>query len=178
MNILLVYMLKAALYLSAFYLIYSLLLSRDTSYGRNRAFILLSLASAMILPCFTLQNISYPDFQFFGRYLSEVFINPADGSQKLNSGSSVLTALHLVYIIYLTGTAVFILKLLIDLVNLLFLILRQKNSRSRIITFHGFNTAGFSAMGYVFINSRLTQEESANIIKHEELLRLRSSTKI
>ena len=48
MNALLIYMFKAALYLSAFYLIYSILLSRDTSYSRNRAFILISLAFAMI----------------------------------------------------------------------------------------------------------------------------------
>ena len=51
MNTLLIYMFKASIYLSAFYLIYFILLSRDTSYARNRAFILLSLASAMILPC-------------------------------------------------------------------------------------------------------------------------------
>ena len=74
-----VYMLKAALYLSAFYLIYSLLLSRDTSYSRNRVFILLSLACAMILPCFALQNIRLLDFQFFGKYLSDVLITASSG---------------------------------------------------------------------------------------------------
>ena len=31
-------MVKAALYLAAFYLVYFMLLSRDTSYRRNRAF--------------------------------------------------------------------------------------------------------------------------------------------
>ena len=67
-------MFKAALYLSAFYLIYSILLSRDTSYSRNRAFILISLASAMILPNFTLQNIRTFDIQFFGKYLTDVFV--------------------------------------------------------------------------------------------------------
>ena len=57
MNALLFYMFKAALYLTAFYLIYAMLLSRDKSYARNRAFIIISLAAAMILPNFTLQNI-------------------------------------------------------------------------------------------------------------------------
>ena len=89
MNALLVYMFKAALYLSAFYLIYSILLSRDTSYARNRAFILISLAFAMILPNFTLQNFKYFDIQFFGKYLTEVFVTGSPGgNEMLNSGLS------------------------------------------------------------------------------------------
>jgi TonB family protein len=169
MNTLLVHMFKAALYLSAFYLIYSVLLSRDTSYSRNRAFILLSLASAMILPYFTLQNIKFPDIQFFGKYLTNVFVTSSPGGpEKLHSGLSAFFSLHTVYLVYLTGAAVFTLKLLSDLFNLLFLIFREKNRGSRIIRFHGFNTAGFSAMGYVFINTRLSPAESDEIIKHEQ----------
>ena len=169
MNTLLVYMFKAALYLSAFYLIYSILLSRDTSYARNRAFILLSLASAMILPYFTLQNIKFLNIQFFGKYLTDVFVTSSSlGHEKLNAGSSELTPLHLASLVYLTFAAAYLLKLLSDLFNLLFLIFRQKNKDSRIIRFHGFNTAGFSAMGYVFINTRLNPDEAAEIIKHEQ----------
>lgn len=162
-------MFKAALYLTAFYLIYFLLLSRDTSYSRNRAFIILSLAAAMILPIFTLQNIRYGDFQFFGKYLSEVFITSSSvDSEKLSSGFSALSPLQLLYLVYLAGSAIFSLKLLTDLINLLFLISRKKKDGSRIIKFHGFHTAGFSAMGYVFINTRLTREEASEIIRHEQ----------
>ena len=162
-------MFKAALYLTAFYLIYSLLLSRDTSYSRNRAFIILSLAAALILPNFTLQNIRFADGQLFGKYLSEVFIVPSSAAnEKIMSGLSALSPLNLVFLVYLAGTAVFSLKLLTDLINLLYLITRQKKDGSRIIRFHGFNTAGFSAMGYVFINTRLTPEEADEIIKHEQ----------
>ncbi|MBK7712477.1 MAG: TonB family protein [Bacteroidales bacterium] len=169
MNALLIYMFKAALYLSAFYLIYYFLLSRDTTYSRNRAFILFSLASALILPNITLQNTGYFDTRLFGRYLSEVFVTAASGTtQKLNNTSSFFTPLNIIYLVYLTGAVIFGLKLLTDIANLLFLILRQRNSGSRIIRFHGFNTAGFSAMGYVFINTKLKPEEAAEIIKHEE----------
>jgi TonB family protein len=169
MNALLFYMFKAALYLTAFYLIYAMLLSRDKSYARNRAFIIISLAAAMILPNFTLQNIRYTDFQFFGKRLSEVIINASTaGHEQSGSGSSVLSPLHMLYLAYLTGTAIFSLKLLVDLFNLLYLISRQKKDGSRIIRFHGFNTAGFSAMGYVFINTRLAPDEAAEIIRHEQ----------
>ena len=169
MNALLVYMLKAALYLTAFYFIYSLLLSRDTTYARNRMFILLSLASAMILPNFTLQNIRLFDIQFFGKYLSDVMVTASSrGSEKSGSVQQAFTPLNIALLIYLAGIVIFAVKLLSDLINLFFLILRQKNKGSRIIRFNGFHTAGFSAMGHVFINTKLSPEEAAEIIKHEE----------
>ncbi|MFA5820422.1 MAG: M56 family metallopeptidase [Bacteroidales bacterium] len=169
MNTLFVYMVKVAVYLIAFYLVYSIMLSRDTSYSRNRAFILLSLASAMIFPFFTLLTIKPMNIQLFGKLLSEVFITAtSNGTETLNSGSSAADQLQTVYSIYIIGVIVFVFKLLIDLLNLLFLIVRQKNKGSRIIRFHGFNTAGFSAMGYIFINARLSPEDAGEIIKHEQ----------
>jgi TonB family protein len=168
MNALLVYMFKAALYLSAFYFIYSILLSRDTSYARNRIFILLSMAGAMILPCFALQNVRFPDFQIFGKLLSEVLITGTSGKAvNPGTGLAALTPFQIINILYLTGAAIFAAKLISDLVNLIVLIVRQKNKGSHIIRFHGFNTAGFSAMGYVFINTRLSPEEADEIIRHE-----------
>jgi TonB family protein len=162
-------MVKAAVYLAAFFLIYSIMLSRDTSYNRNRIFILLSLATAMLLPIFTLQTIRPMNIQFFGKLLSEVFITSTSyGSKSINSFSSAGNQLMIVYSLYILGAVVFIFKLFIDLLNLLFLIIRQKNSGSRIIRFHGFNTSGFSAMGYIFINTRLSADEAGEIIRHEQ----------
>jgi TonB family protein len=109
------------------------------------------------------------DIQLFGKLLSEVFVTAAsDGSEKLTSGSIAANSLQLVYSIYIIGVIVFLFKLLIDLLNLMFLILRQRNEGSRIIRFHGFNTAGFAAMRHIFINTRLSPEEAGEIIKHEQ----------
>jgi len=169
MNMLLIYMLKASIYLSAFYLIYFILLSRDTSYSRNRAFILFSLALALILPCIRLHEIKPLDLHFFGKSLSEVFISGSAGQTgKSLSGLASITAPELFSLIYLAGLVVFGLKLLNDLFSLFLLILRQKNNDSRIILFHGLNTAGFSALGYVFINETLKPEEAKEIVKHEQ----------
>jgi len=167
MNILLIYVVKVAVYLLAFYLVYSLLLSRDTTYGRNRGFILLSLAVALFLPLITFQTIRPHNIQFFGKLLSEVFISP-DGGETINSGLYTSTPQEVVYTIYIIGVLAFVFKLLIALLNLLFLIVRQKNKGSHIIKFHGFNTAGFSAMGHIFINIQLSPEEAREIIKHEK----------
>lgn len=162
-------MVKVALYLSAFYLVYSFTLSRDTSYRRNRAFILLSLASSLILPYFTFQTIKPLDIQFFGKLLSEVFITTnSNGIATRNAVSSPESLLKIVYSIYFIGVIILIFKLLTDFLNLLFLIVRQKTEESRIIRYHGFKTAGFSAMGYIFINARLDPDEAGEIIKHEQ----------
>jgi TonB family protein len=162
-------MVKASVYMIAFYLVYSTMLSSDTTYVRNRAYILLASASAMILPFFTLQTIRPMDIQFFGKLLSEVFITASsDGTEKISSLSATSVPLQIVYSLYIFGVIGLLFKLLVDLVNLLFLIAKQKNKGSRIIRFHGFNTAGFSAMGYIFINTRLSPEESGEIIRHEQ----------
>lgn len=162
-------MIKAAVYMIAFYIVYSLLLSRDTSYSRNRAFILLSLLSALILPLIPFQTIKPLNIQLFGKFLSEVFVTASSNASK--TVSTVHTAsgiLQTIYSLYIIVAFIFIFKLLIDLLNLLFLILRHNQQGSRIIRFHGFNTSGFSAMGYIFINSRLSPEDAGEIIRHEQ----------
>jgi len=169
MNILLIYMVKAALYLAAFYLVYALMLSRDTFYSRNRAFILIAAASAMILPLFTVQTIKPMGIQFFGKMLSEVFVTAeSTGSGNGSQNASLPGLLQIVYTLYIAGVIVFFLKFFIDLLNLTFLIIKQKSAGSHIIRFHGFNTAGFSAMGFIFINTQLSPDETSEIIRHEQ----------
>jgi TonB family protein len=169
MNSLIMYMVKAAIYLIAFYMVYSLMLSRDTSYVRNRAFILLSLTLSLILPFFTLQTLKPMTIQLFGKLLSEVFITATpDGSGTLSTDPSGTNPIQAIISIYIIGVFTFLFKLLIDLVNLAFLIVRKKNQGSRIIMFHLFNTAGFSAMGHIFISTKLSPDEAEEIIKHEQ----------
>jgi TonB family protein len=168
MNTLVIYLVKAALYLAAFYFVYAILLSRDTTYGRNRAFILISLVLSLILPYFTVYTVKPMNIQIFGKVLNEVFITASAEDTAFSAEKSFSNPLKLIYTIYIAGAAVFLLKFIADLLNLALLISREKIKGSRIIHFRGFNTSGFSAMGYIFINSRLKPEEAAEIIKHEE----------
>jgi TonB family protein len=169
MSAMFIYMVKAAVYLAAFYLVYSLMLSRDTTYSRNRAFILLSLTSSFFLPLITFHFVKPLDIQFFGKFLSEVLII---GNRSQSAGSEALQSsagpLQIIFTVYIIGVIVCLFKFLIDFSNLIFLIARKRNKGSRIIRFHGFNTAGFSALGYIFINTRLSPEEAGQIIKHEQ----------
>ena len=161
-------MIKSAVYMTAFYIVYSLMLSRDTSYTRNRLFIILSLLSALILPLITLQSIRPWNIKFFGKILSDVFVTASASSTKSASHDISYGLLNFICSIYVIVVSIFIFKLLIDLLNLLFLIVRHKDKGSRIIRFHGFSTSGFSAMGYIFINSRLNPEDAGQIIRHEQ----------
>jgi TonB family protein len=162
-------MVKVAVYLIAFYLVYTLFLSRDTSYVRNRIFILMSFILSLILPLVNFHTIRPMGIQFFGRFLSDVLVTaPGGGAEKIAPGFVAAESLKLAYYIYILGAAVFILKLITDLLNLLYLILNKKSSGCRIISFNGLNTSGFSALGYVFINTRLSQDEAGEIIRHEQ----------
>ena len=162
-------MVKVAVYLIALYLLYSILLSRDTSYGRNRAFILLSLLASLILPLITSHTLKPWNIQFFGKILSEVFItaavNPGKAPHHILSLPGIL---QLIYSAYIIVVIIFIFKLIIDVLNLLLLILRHRNEDSHIIRFHGFDTSGFSAMGYIFVNSKLSNADADEIIRHEK----------
>lgn len=169
MNFLLIYMAKVAVYLTAFYLVFSLMLSRDTYYSRNRVFILLSLASALLFPLINFHTLQPLNIQFFGKFLSEVFVTAGrNGPGYADSPHTASGNLEIIFILYTIGVAVFLLKFVTDLLNLLILIARQRNRGSRIIRFNGFNTSGFSALGYIFISSKLRPDEAGEIIRHEQ----------
>jgi TonB family protein len=169
MNALLVYMIKVAVYLAGFYLVYRLLLSRDTMYGRNRSFILLSVISALILPFAAIETAKPINIPVFSRVLSDIFITDASNQSSSSIlGLTGISGYQLLFLIYLTGVIISGLKLIIDFAELFILIGHQKTRGSRIIKFHGLNTAGFSAFGHIFVSERLTSDEADEIIRHEQ----------
>ena len=126
----------------SFYLVYSLMLSRDTSYVRNRLFILISLASALIMPLVVFQNIRPVNIQFFGKFLSDVFITASPGKCPHSNRVLALSdsfSYHPYNLFY--RTIIFLVRLFADLLNLLILIGRQRKAGCRIIEYHDFNTA-------------------------------------
>ena len=162
-------MLKVAVFIAAFYSIYSFLLNRDTMYGRNRTFILLSLVSSFILPLITIETGKPINIPFFGKIFSEVFVtDTTNGSVTAGPDGSGLKTASVLLKVYLTGALIFSLKLIIDFLELVFLTLRKGSRENRIIRFQGLNTAGFSAMGRVFVNQKLTPEEAEEVIRHEQ----------
>jgi TonB family protein len=169
MNALFIYMIKMAIYLAGFFLVYWLFLNRDTLYSRNRVYILFSLIASLILPLITVQTVRPLNMPVFGRVLSEIFVSDTDidNSSSITAVSG-FSLYKLVFIVYIAGVLFFGLKLIFDIAELIFIIGRNKTGRNRIIMFHGLNTSGFSVFGHIFVNDRLTQEETKEIIKHEQ----------
>ena len=162
-------MIKMAIYLAGFFLVYWLFLNRDTLYSRNRVYILFSLIASLILPLITVQTVRPLNMPVFGRVLSEIFVSDTDidNSSSITAVSG-FSLYKLVFIVYIAGVLFFGLKLIFDIAELIFIIGRNKTGRNRIIMFHGLNTSGFSVFGHIFVNDRLTQEETKEIIKHEQ----------
>ena len=73
MNAVVIHMIKASLYVAAFYFVYRVFLSQDTLYSRNRKFILAAAVTSLILPFFTLR-ISEPLVSEFQAKLSDIII--------------------------------------------------------------------------------------------------------
>ena len=161
-------MIKAAFYLAAFYLVYTILLSRDTLYRRNRAYILFSVTAAFILPLITIRT-NTPVNMFFGKTFNEVLITGVDNGQvSAIAGNEKPAPQELLLIFYLSGLLLFAGKLILDVTELVTLVLKNRNRESHIIRFSGLGTSGFSALGFVFINSSLSEKDELEILKHEQ----------
>jgi len=162
-------MVKAAIYLAGFYIVYFLFLSRDTMYRRNRAFILLSVLMAFLMPFFTINLNEQSNIAYFGKRLSEVLVTAISG--KTEEAAKIVAGFkpeEFIFKVYVTGIIIFGIRLLVDIISLLFLIYRNKGKEGQVIFFTGFNTSGFSALGHIFINKSLGQEDISEITRHEK----------
>jgi len=169
MNPVLLYMIKAALCITAFYLFFLFFLGKDTMYERNRIFILLSFLSALILPLVTIQTKQPLDIQFFGKDLTGVTINDTTGAITVADESlPLINWKQIIFLIYLSGVFLLGLKLLAELISLLLLVQKQKRNGSHIISLKNHKSSGFSAFGHIFIDSGLIPEEAQEIINHEQ----------
>jgi TonB family protein len=162
-------MVKAALSLTALYIVYQLFLGRDTMYERNRFFILLSIFGSLIFPLIVIETRQPIDIQFFGKDLTGVIIdkNP-DMLVNPAEVSPVFMINNLILIIYLAGLVLFSIRTVAELLSLIYLIIRQKTRENNIIRLKNHRNSGFSAFGYIFIDARLSKDVAADIIKHEQ----------
>jgi len=122
-----------------------------------------------MLPLITIHTNNPVNLPLFGKTLSEVLINgTSTGPQSEAKDAFLSSGPQILMIIYLTGLLIFGGKFLADLSELILLISRKKSAGSNIIRLNGLNSGGFSALGYIFINSKLKSEDADEIIKHEQ----------
>ena len=167
------FLLHASAGIVLFYLVYWLFLRKETFYAANRWFLIMALASAVLLPLFPLQysvlleaKNTNPAIQT----ISDTFKNiPIILEQKETINFSWTQALLL---IYLTGAAIFMLRLLSQTVILIHLMIKY-----RVKSFNGVRIVEnekyglpFSFFNIVFINPKFhTQDELPEILAHEKV---------
>jgi TonB family protein len=159
-------MAKVALSLAGLYIVFLLFLKNDTIYERNRFFILLSFLASLIFPFIIIETQQPINIQFFGKDLTGMTLVANTSSSA--GGSTVLSWSHIILVIYLTGIMVTGIRLLAEICSLLILIAKHKNGGTNVIRLKNHNTSGFSAFGYIFIDSGIIPEEVYEIIRHEQ----------
>ncbi len=162
-------MVKCAVYIAAFFMVYMIFLSRDTTYDRNRFFIITSVIVSFILPLISIETKAQSVFPGFSRILSEISITGnSQSSTELSHGIVNFNTLRWITVIYYSGLVISAIKLMFHIFELINLIVRRQGKGEKIIRLKDLGTSGFSAFGFILLNNRLSQEESANIIHHEQ----------
>ena len=166
MSLFFIYSLKVALCLTAFYLVYKLLLSRDTFFGFNRAVILGSMAVSLILPLVQIHTDANTA-GVAGFVAVEDFAAQAVAYEPQGAG---LTAASACFAIYMIGVAFFAVREAWALLSLRRLLrggrVAGSYGRARVVVVKG-DVPPFSWMGNIVIGEKDYADAPGYILEHE-----------
>ncbi|MBE0639962.1 MAG: M56 family metallopeptidase [Bacteroidales bacterium] len=170
MNNLPLYLLQSGISLALLYVVYWLFLQKETFFAVNRAYLVLSVLFSLLFPM--------PGFKFFipaGEettfyvLLDAVTINASRIEQTFTHNRSALE--HFV-IIYLTGVAIFLVRFIFQILQLLWIVHKHgitKQDGLRIV-FVDSNYSPFSFFNIIFVNRKeMNRENIREIIAHEQV---------
>lgn len=161
------YLITATTYMAVLYIAYILLLSNDTHYTRNRAYLIISLTLSLVLPLIRL-NIA-PSSTLAGFQgdiaalvdLGTITVTPANNTSAWFYGNIPL-------VVYLGGV-VFSLSISLFYIARIYGIIRQGRTEGSNKIYTDFNNiSGFSAFGYIFLSNELEGTEEHRIEEHEQ----------
>lgn len=166
MGLFFIYSLKTALCLTAFYLIYKLLLSRETFFGFNRAVLLAVIALSLLLPLVRV-SVETPAAGVSGFVVVEDIIVRAVAE---DAGRFVPTTVQAAFLIYILGVAFFALRWVVSLVSL-YRMMRGgrvvcRSGGVRTIVVDG-DVPPFSWMGNIVISAKDYAANPQYILLHE-----------
>lgn len=178
----LIYLLKASIGIFLFYLLYQLILRKETFYTSNRVYLVFGLVLAVLLPLFPITYISPVSqvSQVSPIYNSELLMLGDNPNQLIlpkipvtvEGLSSWQRLLFLISLIYIFGVVIFLLRLILQTAILLVKIQKCKKSIIDGITIINLKKRAmpFSFFKVVFINiEAYSKEELSNIIAHEKV---------
>ena len=174
MENLILYLAKSSLGIALFYSTYWLFLRKQTLFKTNRLFLLLGIIIPLILPFIEIQyNISVNDQGAIYAFeqLDKTFKSlPAETASE--SLKEFLTWINIASIIYITGIAIFFLRLAWQTIELLILVHKngiQKKDESFIVENNKYGLP-FSFINLIFVNPKFHNGTDLNsILTHEKV---------
>lgn len=164
------YLLEANIYLAVFYAGYCLFLNKETYYGLNRAYLLITTVAAFVLPVIQVGALKPADKVIQQTYTTIVQApNPAVAAINVTYQPAVshFTLQDAIWYLYIIGVAIMTLMVVIKIAKLISMIKASDKTLAgsyRLIRIEGSNTA-FSFFNYLFIGTKTAGSDT--IIRHE-----------
>ncbi len=172
MNEIIIYLAKASVGIALFYLVFWFTLRKETIFKTNRAFLITSLLTSIILPLTPITYKTNIQFNTLSFTALEKEIKPIISNNLLPAESSSINWLNLVLVVYAIGVTIFFARLLWQSTSLLFLIYKNKLRRVnniRIVENNKYDLP-FSFLNIVFINPKIHKgTDFTNILAHEKV---------
>ncbi len=174
MNSLLILLLQSSMALLLFYLVYWVFLRKETYYHSNRFFLLFALFISVLMPLMPVHYTVFTEASS-GNVFAEIGGAFKNAQPYVGSGfdtSFSLSWLDVVLIIYLTGAAIFMLRLLVQTGILIIQIVKNKTTYLdglRIVETEKYGLP-FSFFNVVYINPKFhKQDVLPEILAHEKV---------
>ena len=162
------YLLISSVYLAVFYIIYVLLLGRDTRYRRNRIYLLSALLISLLLPLVRIPINPGGMISAINENINGIIHIPEVNIYAMDEGSTRAYWQSLPFIVYIGGSLAAFLALVINLIRLSLFIRKYRVKGSRLVLTPPGKESGFSALGYIFLSSDLEDEVKNTIMAHEQ----------
>jgi len=174
METFLIYLLNASAGIALFYLVYWLFLRNETFHSGNRWFLVGSLVFAILLPLFPVHyqvlvevDKDATSLKTIADTFKHIPVFAGDGFQ-----ASTFNWQHAILLIYLTGAAIFMFRLLVQSFILFHLMVKyqiKKFNGERVVENDKYGLP-FSFFNIIFINPKFhTQENLPEILAHEKV---------
>jgi len=164
MNGMLEYALESSICLALLWLFHEIALKRDTRHSRNRYYLLGSMLFSAVVPLLNIRIGSpgtiLPPGGLVSLLLPETVVTP-----DVLPGSTGLFP-ELLPWLYPAGVLISASFMIIGSMSLVKLILSAR-SKGKVIVIKSFNPVCFSAFGYIFISSSVSDDDAERMINHE-----------
>ena len=173
MGVFFVYILKAAVCLSVFYLFYRLLLSRETFHRFNRIAVLSILVLSLLIPFCEVKVKEQTEVHQTVLSLEQLLLlaDMMEEAPVVEAQSKKVVWVHIVLYIYLAGILIFACRNIYSLIRLGLLLKSGKreklDSKITLIIHDKNDLAPFSWMKYIVISRKDLEENGREILIHE-----------